>query len=522
MPNKTHLNIFLIKENISSEINIIKRYDERVEISKSLILFICKAKEKVPSWVETFFPGIYQLNSLRTSTASVLLLMKMPSDGRGSRYFALPFGYGRHMLDPESIETRFGLKTVLNALEDNAVRKIDTTNIAGSARKKSEQMPTRSAFSEFSIDIERDLLEGVTATISGLTPFEGTVTGKDSLSGNSEITVDSILCSLPSLLKVYESDKYKALFSWVDQITPVKDKPLIERLEEIAVKKIIDCSLEIWMTVPEVIKWEDIRGFKCPGLNDEAMDDIDIAKVKSSFKKGLSSFAQLKKKQISALRADNDSPQYQWSACRCLYGEIEYEGNLYCLSNGNWYLIDRDYSKKVESDYSKATISDIPFIDYTTQSGEEEYNKKLAESNVSKFILMDKKMICHGAGRSSVELCDVYDRSGKFIHVKKNSGSAALSHLYNQGLVSARLMKADSEFASKASAKLSESATEPIDIGPEDMREVVYGIISKIADKKLPKVPFFSKVTYLSVAQQLKAMDIKVSIAAIQQLTRNS
>lgn len=521
MPNKTHLNIFLIKEGFKSPEDIVRKFDNSDDISESLTLFTRKAREKIPDWVETFFQGKYQLDSLRTSIVSVLLLMKVTLE-KDSRYFALAFGLGRHMLVPESIETRFGLKTVLNLVKDNAIRKIDTTNIAGNARKTSEQMPMRSTFSEFSIDIERDLLEGVTAIIPEHALFKGTVTGKDSISGNSELNVDSIISSLPTLLEAYESNEYKSVFPWVDQITSVKDRSLIERLEETAVSNIINDSSEIWMAVPEVIKWENIRGFKCPGL-DETMDDIDIAKVKSSFRNGLSSFDQLKHKPISAMGAVTNSPLYRWNACNCLYGEMEYEGNLYCLSNGNWYLVDKNYSKRVESDYSKATISDFPFIEYTTQSNEGEYNKELAESNPSDFILMDTKLIPHGAGHSSIELCDVYDRSERrFIHVKKNSGSAVLSHLYNQGLVSARLMKADPKFVDKVSEKLNESTTNSIKIGSKDMREVVYGIISKKSDNKLPNVPFFSKVTYLSVAQQLNAMGVRVSIASIHQRTCDS
>lgn len=512
MANKTRLSIFLIKEAFSELDSIVTECGDPITVGDSAALFVRRSNEKIPGWVDSFFEKRYGLDQLTTSTVSALLVVEVPINDETRRYFALSFGYGRYMLCPESIEPRFGLKTVLNMVESDSLRRVDKTNVAGNARKTSEQMPIQSNVSEFSIDVERDLLEGVTAICPPDSLFEGAIAGKDALSCSSERTIDSIGGLLPSLFSIYESDNYKNEFPWVDQIAPVKDRLLIGELENAVIQKINNGSTEIWMAVPEVIKWEDVSGFRCPG-SDEMMDDIDIDVVRASFRDGLTQYDQLKRKTISAVGSVNDVPIHKWAASKCLYGELSHGGKCYCLNNGDWYQVDATYSDYVEEQYKLAKKSDVPFIAYKENTNEKDYNEALADSNADRFVLMDRKLIHHGAGHSAVELCDVYERSGKYIHIKRYSGSAALSHLFNQGFVSARLMRSDPEFAKKASDKLTESAGEAIAVDANNMQEVVYGIISKKDDAL--NIPFFSKVAFISVAQQLKAMGVEVSVAGI-------
>lgn len=106
------------------------------------------------------------------------------------------------------------------------------TEVAGNARKSNEQMPKQSTISDFSLDIERDLLNGITAvsdkknsTFSGMT-----ITGTDSLNVSTNRDVSSIREFLLDIYKVYSQDTYKQNFSWIDHIAPVKDKTLKDNL----------------------------------------------------------------------------------------------------------------------------------------------------------------------------------------------------------------------------------------------------------------------------------------------------
>ena len=146
---------------------------------------------------------------------------------------------------------------------------------------------------------------------------------------------------------------------------------------------------------------------------------------------------------------------------------------------------------------------------------EGDYNAALAASDKERYALMDAKNIPYGGGQSKIELCDVLSEDGRFIHIKKYSGSAVLSHLFNQGYVSTMLVKSDAAFRNKASKLLSEANPSFASaLGPESVKEVVFGIITK-DNVDRPRLPFFSKVTLDAVRSNLLAMGAKVSVKAI-------
>lgn len=55
----------------------------------------------------------------------------------------------------------------------------------------------------------------------------------------------------------------------------------------------------------------------------------------------------------------------------------------------------------------------------------------LVKTKPDYMICMDRKDIYYGGGSSQIELCDILAADGKYIHIKPDSGSATLSHLFN-------------------------------------------------------------------------------------------
>ena len=119
-------------------------------------------------------------------------------------------------------------------------------------------------------------------------------------------------------------------------------------------------------------------------------------------------------------------------------------------------------------------------------------------------------------GGTPIEFCDVYTRQKQFVHVKKYSSSAVLSHLFFQGLVSAESFF-DQQFRISVNTKLTRDFTVEVDdsIKAEDY-EVVYVIAREGARKnQRPNMPFFSKVAFRNVSKRLKRYGFKVSITGI-------
>ncbi len=514
--SKTRISVYLIKEEYETDSQILKADNapDCQEIKGVGNFYSKQSYSKVPKWVNSMFGTAIDSSSLRSRSASAVLLVPIEISSDKRRIFAITFGYGLSLIDRSSIEERFGLKTVLNIADVNSLRRIDKTSVAGNAMKSSEQLPKKASIGEFTMDIERDLLEGVSVSMKEEGPLEGTVKGADALNASIEIDMGNVLDVLTSLYDIYESNAYKKSFDWIDRISSVKSKTLIDRLDEKAVSLINASSPLIWMAIPDLIDWEQISGFKIVG-DENLYQDILIDKVVASLPRPLTEIKQLKHRMIKVLNSDGAYAVASWPSDRCLFGELDLDGKQYCVNGGKWYHVDNDYAHRIRESYDATPICSLPFPDWREGDYEKDYNKSLQEAASESCALMDAKNISYGGGSSRIELCDVLSSNGIFIHVKKYSGSAVLSHLFNQGLVSTQLIKSDDDFRARAAEKLkSENPDFEFALDRDCVHEVVYAIAT-IDDDERPTIPFFSKVTFYYVKKQFEMLGIPVSLKAV-------
>lgn len=226
----------------------------------------------------------------------------------------------------------------------------------------------------------------------------------------------------------------------------------------------------------------------------------------------------MKNRIIYAISADDEENFYTtWKAHKCLYGEVEVDKKAYCINNGYWYCVDKDFVKIVNDEYEAIPVSHMEFIECDeTHSTENQYTLDFVKTKPDYMISMDKKTIFHGGGHSQVELCDVLTTDNKFIHIKPYSGSSTLSHLFNQSVVSAELVLTDNDFLKKANQKIKEvTSNEDFYISNTQKPHVILGIISK-SDAEKPDIPFFSKVALRHTTRRLKAYDCKLEIKNIK------
>jgi len=149
---------------------------------------------------------------------------------------------------------------------------------------------------------------------------------------------------------------------------------------------------------------------------------------------------------------------------------------------------------------------------------EEEYNKRTAK--LLEFVCLDRKMV-KSVGRTAIEFCDLFGKSRTKVHVKKGATSSALSHLFQQGVVSAELLADDHVFRNGVREVLEGEAPIYKKLIPEDRPkthefEIVFAIIDNRDPKEWPKsLPFFSQVTLRNCHKHLTGMGYKVSIRKI-------
>lgn len=574
---KNKLSIYLIKQDFPVGEIIPPASDDgnrivelQVKGHESYKLFARSSEPHEPGWIDTFFNSTVESESLKVANIGAALVVPVivgndslgakedetiSSGGGGNqRYFVLTFGYGRTLINRSAIEERFGLKCVLNSVENDTLRAIHFADVSGSAKRSSEQLARIGDIDDFAIDTERNLLSQVTAKCGEDELLCGTVTGGDSLAVTKEIDIDNVQEFLKSLYELFCQETYKQDFDWVDNIAPVKDPALEQKLWDESIRQIANYSYnddsqhDLWMAVPDIINWDEIEGFQIGSQTDKNKrpvlhDDVLLADVIRSFKKPIASIEQLKNRRITAISRNDDMTYRHWQAHKCLVGELTYDSKSYCVISGVWYEIQSDYLEKINADFRDTSASEIQFIPYDASENmkteeikgfggkliklqyEGKYNLKLERSlnfNKECALLMDRRLVSYGGKNSRIEFCDVLTNNGKRIHVKQYTGSETMSHLFNQGLVSASMEKDAADYARLVDDKIKQigkhesiSSIEQFQLALNPIHEVVFAIVRKRDNRDLP---FFSKVALCSVKKQLKRMGIETKLNWIDRI----
>lgn len=521
MKKKTYnLSIFLLKNSIQQEPNAVQ---DSVDLKKTtfnikgkkICLYSKQNPAHPPSWINIFTPHTHDnLSHLLSSGCAAVLLVK-----RKGRYFALTFGYGRHLLQPDCFEENFGLKVVVNAVDPEKLRSIDAHTLESIPVHKRSQASVSTSFSEFGLDVEQDLMYAATGTAQDK-EFCKTLSGKDALRVSLPFELNDIFSILDKANNLFKSNEYKKNFPWIDRLSEVRSSDLKTKLDEALIEKISrqDFS-KTWLAVPEVINWENIAGFryqksKRGDLSEDISWDGFLTHLNSAGKS--ISLEALKDQYIHCIEASSDNAAYTWKVYKCVYCEINLGECSYSLTNGVWYKIDSDFLNDLDAEIGTIPISSLDLPQYMEKS-EDKYNEKVVNENPDQFVLMDKKNLAYGGGRSKIEVCDIYSKDKKLIHVKRYGSSSVLSHLFAQGLVSIHIILSDGNFRALVNKKLPKTHQLPAkNIKPKASEfEVVYVIVSNDSKTSVLDLPLFSKINLRSCYKRIQLMDVPVSLCFV-------
>lgn len=506
---KTKLSISLVRENVALT-DIIKPRVQSVQLQNGHVLYFKSNPASEPKWVNTFFSGgIENTDNFKTKSISAIIIYDIEIRSGYSRKFVISFGYGKNLLVNGKIEERFGLITTLNAIGYDQLRSIDVNSLEAVPLNNRIQSSALAGIGNFNIDVDKDLLKSVTGK-SSMQGFNGTLSGADSLSISTDKTYDTVEDLLRTCFLKYESTDYQTHFDWIDQMKAIKDTDMIETLDNLLVSEINTAyPSNIWISIPEILDWNRTDLFKVE--SDTLYDDMDISKLKTELGNAVT-LINLKTKRLAAVD-EQGSLHKSWTLYKCIYADVSYNDKQYLLNEGKWYEVADNFVHQVNEYYDNSAVSTIILPDYSKRE-EKDYNELVEQSNLADFCLMDRKTIM--VGGTPIEFCDIYTRQKQFVHVKKYSSSAVLSHLFFQGLVSAESYF-DQQFRIRVNTKLKSGFTVEVDdsIKAENY-EVVYVIAREGAHlNKLPDMPFFSKVAFRNVSKRLKRYGFKVSITGV-------
>jgi uncharacterized protein (TIGR04141 family) len=209
-------------------------------------------------------------------------------------------------------------------------------------------------------------------------------------------------------------------------------------------------------------------------------------------------------------------------ADKWLEANVSYGARRFFLMDGEWFEIGADYVRASRDAigrlFSTATIS-LPPWSLTERRTEYDYNCYVEARSRGRYLCLDKNRAVrdpYGA-RSPLEICDLLGPGGELIHVKRAEGSAPLSHLFSQGLISAQSLVAGPsavrERFVKTVAELPRGRSLTADFKPT---KVVYAILMPKGRELTPDTLFpFSQATLAHAARILGTYGISVEVIGI-------
>jgi uncharacterized protein (TIGR04141 family) len=218
-----------------------------------------------------------------------------------------------------------------------------------------------------------------------------------------------------------------------------------------------------------------------------------------------------------------DDGQY-WRIKECLVFETDLNGEKYVLSGDRWYRIDKSLATDVESFFALITQYSMPSA--VANDNEESYNSRVATGG-HKLLCLDRKLVKPTGASYPIEVCDFLSDQRALIHVKDQTSSSRLSHLFNQGTVSARVLKVDATFRDEVRNRIAEQETALTLTGYRALIAdsgsayheadylVVYAVLCSGAGTGANRLPFFSLVTFRQAANELRALGYKCAFAWI-------
>lgn len=516
------LNVFLLKTGTreyqdaleEEETASLTEYPLKRTLPFDGALFLAPQRTARPRWLPFLESGARgNLQQLYNASTSAVLFIRS-----SKRIFAFTFGYGRTLLRPTRIEHAFGLRVVLNTVDVEGLRSVDTKTVQELTVHTRRQTSRASRLSEFGVDKEEDLL-GSVAGVPRDPGFARMLSGADALQFRAPLEFEELGDKCRTILRAHRSVDYKSRgFEFVDHVRKVVDPAVIEALDKDLTDSLVSRELDgIHMAPPEIIDWESVDGFsfvKSAASKPELTLDSFFHQIR---KADDLSVERLKKRQkVFVHWANTVEAVPRWPVYRVLVVERERNGRRYALSGGDWYEIEKGFAQKIEKRVAKITSAGLRLPAAGRNENEGDYNARVAGRGI---YCLDRK--CARVDGDPIELCDLYcSRRRQFVHVKWWDASSTLSHLFAQAQVSAETFLSDDSFRNEARNLLRQQApslASHVPAGRPDPTnyQVVFGIIKGGQGWKR-SLPFFSKLHLARSAESLRRLGFDVRLERIK------
>jgi uncharacterized protein (TIGR04141 family) len=484
-------------------------------------LYLAKPIIGSPPWLEFVQTGIEDTIRRLTnrSNAAILFIRSV------HHIFAITFGFGRHQLRENVLIPDFGIRTALNSVEHSSLRSMDSLTIEDQTRITRSQVSRASSIHAFGLDVGRDILRAVTGKPRSDVPLYSISGSETTLSIGVRSDFNNLGQVCANLLRLYQSRTYLEHFSWIDNVSRVRDADLITRLDNDLLNDLESSDhARAYLSPPELIDWEDIRGFNYTHNRTTIESEMKLTSYLRNKHHASPTIEDLQSDKVFIFGLDDDKAIDQWPLYKCIVYETSFRKNTYVLTSGTWYEIDPEFARRIQRKLTAIQPSDIQLPAATTHAGhteaEGDYNKRVAKSTRT-LALMDKRLAACASAGSSIEFCDLFSTSRHIIHVKHyKGGSSALSHLFAQARVSAEALVSDDQFRNEVRNHLSDVGSRwpgliPVQRPEASEYKIVIAIIGLPGGRLSPHLPFFSQINLLRTYESLTSLGFQVNTLRI-------
>jgi uncharacterized protein (TIGR04141 family) len=339
---------------------------------------------------------------------------------------------------------------------------------------------------------------------------------------------------------LFNAKEYQKDFAFIDYITPVDDTRMTERLDGVVFKElqalVAGTPSDLHLAIPDILSPEAAVeiGYYGHGLVSGAKvayAELSIDDYAGELRKG--DFSKIT--DLSVIRATHEvrvitdgegDRAHKRKIYSCFVYETDVDSARYVLFDGEWYLVATNFVAEVETAFQRLLATSA----WPRTAAKTEQELIAALASAPDLLCMDQtRSAPKGAPTAAIEACDFLGTGRRLIHLKDGHGSAPLSHLWNQALVSAESLIGDRQFRSafrKAArqrerkyGKTGFSALVPTGAARLDPSHfpIIFGVMRhKYAKSGTLGLPFFSKVALRAAADRLSLIGYPVELHLIE------
>ncbi|MGW2052758.1 DUF6119 family protein [Streptomyces sp. NPDC001840] len=451
--------------------------------------------------------------------------------------YALTYGDGFRLVPAAVKDRRFGLRFVVRGIDPDDIRAA-VARTPGQGRTDIAMLPGGAPIGRLGLDTYTKLVQRMSGRLARpeLTAERVGAGRVRSVEGGSGLRLPyggdpaSLIGDIRTIARVCREELPHPELEFVESVVPIQDSDTVSALDAELDQALgtLD-GVRANATVPADCLRDigEVRAVGVrfgPGEEEHVSDAFDLAYVRGRLRFHRSGYrvAALRAGRVTLYRDDRARPGDVIRTDRLApwleMDLLRTDGRRFVLMDAEWHEFDQAYLDGLAAT-TRGLIATHPSVDlppWRDGDDEEAYNKSVQRERPG-FVCLDRKTVRTPLHRrNGVEICDLLAPDDTLVMVKQAGGSAALSHLFSQGVVAVDALLHQPEarvgFAAKV-AELGQGRRLPDGYLP---RRVVYAILLKRHDDLAVDTLYpFAQVALAQAARTLQAYGVRVEVVGI-------